>query len=152
MVRRSQTSNPRASVVLTSGADWRTRAAGERRSSGAESPMPRRQPGKIKALRQTLDVLGVAINAKRWHEARYALSRAQALANALPADLISKERERLARLRKRFAARGAAPARSTKKTKAAQKPKQKRKPTPVRELGDRHIDRAALGYGSAERT
>ncbi|MER5498546.1 hypothetical protein ABT096_15305 [Streptomyces sp. NPDC002561] len=84
MVRRSQSSNPRPTIVLTSGTNWGTRAAGQRRSSGAESPVPRRQPAKIKALRQTIGVARMAINSKRWHQARYALSRARVLANAFP--------------------------------------------------------------------
>ncbi|MFJ8080045.1 hypothetical protein ACIQ6Y_05365 [Streptomyces sp. NPDC096205] len=113
MVRRSQTSNPRSAVVLTSGADWGTRAAGQRRGSGAESPMPRRQAGQVKALQQTLDVIRMAINAKRRHQARYSLSRARALVNALPADQTVKEREQLSLLRKKFEARG---------TPAAKKP------------------------------
>lgn len=155
MVRVSQTSNPRSVVVLSSGADWRTRAAVQRRSSGAESPIPRRQPAKIKALRQTIGAARTAVNAKRWHQARYALSRAQALVNALPADLTARQREELALLRKRFAARNTPAAKATAKAKqpkpAAKKPKatgtvKKPRPAPVRELGQRYINRAALGY------
>ncbi|MFK0119505.1 hypothetical protein [Streptomyces sp. NPDC090994] len=154
MVRRSQSSNPRSVVVLTSGADWGTRAAGQRRSSGAESPIPRRQPAKIKALQQTIGIARTAINNKRWHQARYALSRARALANALPGNVAVQEREHLSALRKKYAARNTpatknakqakpAPARRTKvKKRTTQKPK----PAPVRELGDRFISRAALGY------
>ncbi|GAA0901093.1 hypothetical protein [Streptomyces thermoalcalitolerans] len=65
MVRRSYTSNPRSAVVLTAGAGWRIRAAKQRRSSGAEAPMPRRQAGKLKALRQTLDLIHVLIITER---------------------------------------------------------------------------------------
>lgn len=166
MVRRSQTSNPRSIVVLTSGADWGTRAAGQRRSSGAESPMPKRQPAKIKALQRTISVARVAINTKHWNEARYALSRARALTNALPANLTVQEREQLSALRKKDAARNTPAAKQVQqaKSKAAKRtggkkpaPKkstaksaaQKPKPAPVRDLGDRLINRAALGYGSA---
>ncbi|MEV6615052.1 hypothetical protein AB0N31_14560 [Streptomyces sp. NPDC051051] len=163
MVRRSQSSNPRSVVVLTSGTDWGTRAAGQRRSSGAESPIPKRRPGKIKALQQTIEVARLAIDKKRWNEARYALSRARALTSALPANVAVKEREQFSALRKKYAARNTpaaknarqakptpagraggkkpAPKKSTAKT-AVQKPK----PAPVRDLGDRFINRAALGY------
>ncbi|MEV4680455.1 hypothetical protein [Streptomyces kurssanovii] len=165
MVRRSQTSNPRSAVVLTSGADWGTRAARQRRSSGAESPIPRRQPAKIKALQQTIGVARMAINNKRWHQARYALSRARALVNALPANLAVQEREQLSQLRRKFAARNTPAARSgkkptpaaraagkkqasksTAKKSTAKAASQKPKPAPVRDLGDRYINRAALGY------
>ncbi|MEV5697591.1 hypothetical protein AB0L55_08880 [Streptomyces anthocyanicus] len=168
MVRRSQTSNPRSTVVLTSGTDWGTRAAGQRRSSGAESPIPRRQPAKIKALRQTIGVARAAINTRHWHQARYALSRALALVNALPADQTTEQREELALLRKKFAARNTPAARQAKSPKpatpppggkkkpAAKKPKatgtvQKPKPAPVRELGQRYINRASLGYGPTDK-
>ncbi|MET7378341.1 hypothetical protein ABZT08_05860 [Streptomyces sp. NPDC005526] len=117
MVRRSQSSNPRAIVVLTSGTDWGTRAAGQRRSSGAESPIPRRQPAKIKALQRTVEVVRVAISKKRWHEARYALSRAQALTNALPTNVAVQEREQLSALRKKYAARNTPAAKSAKQAK-----------------------------------
>jgi hypothetical protein len=165
VVRRSQSSNPRSVVVLTSGTDWGTRAAGQRRSSGAESPIPKRQPAKIKALQQTIGVARTAINNKRWHQARYALSRARALVNALPANLTVPEREQLSQLRKRFAARNTPAARSgkkpapagraavkkqasksTAKKSTAKAASQKPKPVPVRDLGDRYINRAALGY------
>ncbi|MFF7309231.1 hypothetical protein [Streptomyces sp. NPDC008137] len=167
MVRRSQTSNPRSVVVLTSGTDWGTRAAGQRRSSGAESPLPRRQPGKIKALQQTIEVARLAINKKRWNEARYALSRARALTTALPTTVAVQEREQLAALRKKYAARKTPAATQGKKPKrtpsahsggknsVAQKSTasgtaRKPKPTPVRDLGDRFINRAALGYEPTE--
>ncbi|GHI97180.1 hypothetical protein [Streptomyces olivaceus] len=155
MVRVNQTSNPRSIVVLSSGADWRTRAAGQRRVSGAEFSIPRRQPAKIKALRQTIGAARTAINAKRRHQARYALIRARALVNALPADLTARQREELSLLRKKFAARDTPAARATAKAQqskpAAKKPKatgavQKPKPAPVRELGQRYINRTALGY------
>ncbi|WP_326656402.1 hypothetical protein [Streptomyces sp. NBC_00385] len=170
MVRLNQSSNPRSIVVLSSGTDWGTRAAGQRRSSGAESSMPRRQPGKIKALQRTLEVLRLAIERKRWNEARYALSRARAITNALPAHMAPQERERLTTLRKKYAARNTPVAQSARQAKAvparraggkkpapktsakkrptskgaAQKPKSK--PMPVRELGDRLINRTSLGY------
>ncbi|MBL1101596.1 hypothetical protein [Streptomyces coffeae] len=48
--------------------------------------MPRRQAAKVKAVQQSLGVIRTAINAKRWAQARYALSRARALVGALPAD------------------------------------------------------------------
>ncbi|GAA3376762.1 hypothetical protein GCM10020367_49720 [Streptomyces sannanensis] len=167
MVRRSQSSNPRSVVVLTSGTDWGTRAAGQRRSSGAESPIPRRQPAKIKALQQTIGVVRVAINRKRWHEARYALSRARALTNALPTNMAVQEREQLSALRKKYAARNTPAAKNAKQTKptpagragvkkpvvkksTANSTAQKPKPAPVRDLGDRFINRAALGYAPAD--
>ncbi|MFH9038214.1 hypothetical protein ACH4FA_02410 [Streptomyces sp. NPDC017966] len=164
MVRRSQSSNPRSVVVLTSGTDWGTRAAGQRRSSGAESPMPKRQPAKIKALQQTIRVARLAINTKHWNEARYALSRARALTNALPTNVALQEREQLSALRKKYAARNTPAAKNAKQAKAApakptggKKPAPKKstaksaaqqpKSAPVRDLGDRFINRAALGYG-----
>ncbi|MZE44114.1 hypothetical protein GTY49_14365 [Streptomyces sp. SID5477] len=169
MVRRSHSSNPRSVVVLTSGTDWGTRAAGQRRSSGAESPMPKRQPAKIKALQQTIKVARAAISTKHWNEARYALSRARALTNALPANLTVQEREQLSALRKKYAARNTPAAKNAKQAKAtpakrpggkkaapkksaAKSAAQQSKPTPVRELGDRFISRASLGYGSKDGT
>ncbi|GAA2942229.1 MULTISPECIES: hypothetical protein [Streptomyces] len=168
MARLSQSSNPRSIVILTSGTDWGTRAAGQKRSSGAESPIPKRQPAKIKALQQTIAVAGSAIKRKRWHEARYALSRARALTNALPTNAAVQEREKLSALRKTYAARNTPAAKNAKQAKAtpagrggskrptpkkatAKKAAQKPKPTPVRELGDRFIDRAALGYAPADK-
>ncbi|MFC8286575.1 hypothetical protein [Streptomyces cyaneofuscatus] len=162
MVRRSQTSNPRTYVVLTAGADWRTRAVGQRRVSGAEFPMPRRPAARLKALQQCLGVIRTAINTKHWAQARHGLSRARALANALPADLTVKEREQLSLLRKRFEARGTTAAKkSAAKKKTAPKPaakkaapKKKTAPgkaasRPAPDLGDRLLNRAALGYGPA---
>ncbi len=168
MVRRSQSSNPRSVVVLTSGTDWGTRAAVQRRSSGAESPIPKRQPAKIKALQQTVGVIRLAIERKRWNEARYALSRARALTGALPTNVAVQEREQLSALRKKYAARNTpasksgkqpkatptgraggkkpAPKTSSKKKPTAKDAAQKSKPAPVRDLGDRFINRAALGY------
>lgn len=163
MVRRSQSSNPRSVVVLTSGTDWGTRAAGQRRSSGAESPIPRRQPGKIKALQQTIGVARLAINRKRWNEARYALSRARALTNALPTNVAVQEREQLSALRNKYAARNTPAAKNARQAKptpatraggkkpapkksTAKNAVQKPKPAPVRDLGDRFINRTALGY------
>ncbi len=169
MVRRSQSSNPRSVVVLTSGTDWGTRAAGQRRSSGAESEIPRRQPAKIKALHQALHLARAAINKKNWTAARYALSRARALTSALPADVAVREREQLSELRKKFAARNTPAAKKAQQAKvtpakhaggkkpAPKKPTAKKatqapKPAPVRDLGDRFLNRAALGYGPTGET
>jgi hypothetical protein len=169
VVRRSQTSNPRSVVVLTSGADWGTRAAGQRRSSGAESPIPKRQPAKIKALQQTIRVARLAINTKHWNEARYALSRARALTNALPINVAVQEREQLSALRKKYAARNTPAAKNAKQAKStpagraggkkpapkkstAKNAVQKPKPAPVLDLGDRFINRAALGFDPVDET
>ncbi|MGW8981720.1 hypothetical protein ACWGQ9_03575 [Streptomyces parvus] len=173
MVRRNQSSNPRTTVVLTSGSDWGTRAAVQSRSSGADLPLPRKQPAKLKALRQTIGVIRMALNAKRWHQARFGLSRAQALLNALPANLTTDERAQLTVLRKKFAARNTPAAADARKAKAAatakrlvgkkptpkppakksatRMPPQQATPAPVRELGDRLINRAALGYDAGSR-
>ncbi|WP_030212804.1 hypothetical protein [Streptomyces sp. NRRL WC-3626] len=163
MVRRSQSSNPRSVVVLTSGTDWGTRAAGQRRSSGAESEIPRRQPAKIKALRQALHLARTAIGKKNWHAARHGLSRARALTNALTPGVAVREREQLSELRKKYAARDTPAAKNARQAKtapakrasakkpapAAKKPTtQKPGPAPVRDLGDRFINREALGYGA----
>ncbi|MFI0935693.1 hypothetical protein ACH4RG_28780 [Streptomyces sp. NPDC021019] len=163
MVRLNQTSNPRASVVLSAGADWRTRAAGQRRVAGGELPMPRRPAARLKALRQCLGVIRTAINTKHWAQARYGLSRARALVDALPADLTAKERGQLSVLRKRFEARGTTAAKkAAAKKKTAPKPAAKKAvpknktapgkatPPPVPDLGDRLLNRAALGYGPAD--
>lgn len=120
MVRRSQSHNPRSVVVLSAGADWGTRAAGQRRSSGAESPIPRRKNAKVKALQQTIELARTAIDKKRWHQARYELSRARVLVHALPVREAAEQREQLALLRKEFAARNtpaANAARSARKAK-----------------------------------
>ncbi|MEW1866764.1 hypothetical protein AB0420_00955 [Streptomyces caelestis] len=169
MVRRSQSSNPRSVVVLTSGTDWGTRAAGQRRSSGAESEIPRRQPAKIKALQQAVRLANLAVDKKNWGTARYALSRARALTDALPANVAVREREKLSAVRKRYAARNTPAAKNAKQAKATpakrasgKKPAPKKstaksaaqqpKPAPVRDLGDRFLNRAALGYGSTDET
>ena len=153
---------------MTSGTDWGTRAAGQRRSSGAESPIPRRGPARIKALQQTIEVAHTAINHKRWHVASYALSRARALVNVLPAKVTVQEREKLSALRKRYEARNTPAAKKARQAKATppkraggKKPTPKKstanstapkpKPTPVRDLGDRLIDRAALGYAPVDK-
>ncbi|CAM5628664.1 hypothetical protein STENM327S_02365 [Streptomyces tendae] len=167
MVRRSRSSNPRSAVVLTSGTDWGTRAAGQRRAGGAEVPIPRRRPAKVKALHQALGLTRAAIDKKNWNAARYALARARAVANALPADVAVQERGQLSALRKKYAARDTPAARAARQEKgtpvkrtggrrSAPKPTAKRatarnavptpKPAPVRDLGDRLIDRASLGY------
>lgn len=120
--------------------------------------MPRRQAAKVKALQQSLGLIRTAINAKRWAQARYMLSRARALVNALPADQTVQEREQLSQLRKKFEARGTPAAKSAAKAKAAPEAravgkKSAAKPTPQKvtpkappDLGDRYINRAALGY------
>ncbi|WP_103531369.1 hypothetical protein [Streptomyces sp. SM11] len=162
MVRLNQTSNPRTSVVLSAGADWRTRAAGQRRVSGAEFPMPRRPAARLKALQQCLGVIRAAINTKRWAQARHGISRARALVSALPGELTAKEREQLSVLRKRFEARGTTTAeKSATKKKTTPKPAAKKvaprkktapgkaAPPPAPDLGDRRINRASLGYGPA---
>ena len=169
MVRVNQSSNPRSVVVLSSGTDWRTRAAGQKRSSGAESEIPRKQPAKIKALQQAIGLANAAMSKKHWSAARYALSRARVLVEALPANVAVAERERLSAARKRFAARNTPAAKKAKQAKApatkragGKKPAPKKstakstakqpKPAPVRDLGDRFINRAALGYGPTDET
>ncbi|MFI1531151.1 hypothetical protein [Streptomyces griseus] len=120
-------------------------------------------------MQQTVGVLRLSIERKRWNEARYALSRARALTNALPANVAVQEREKLSALRKKYAARNTPTAKIARqakakpagraggkkpapKTSAKKKPTlkgapQRPKPTPVRDLGDRLINRASLGYG-----
>jgi len=166
MVRRSQSSNPRSPVVLSGGADWRTRAAGQQRTTGAELTLPRKQSKRIKVLGNTIEALRVAINAERPAQARFLLSRAGALVRSIPASEISGERRQLPDLRKKFAATTAKTRPSTAKKPAPKpsapspKPKQpapktarkpaKRPPQPARvpDLGDRYINRAALGYST----
>ncbi|MGC0374095.1 hypothetical protein RKD28_001611 [Streptomyces sp. SAI-229] len=169
MVRVNQSSNPRSVVVQSSGTDWRTRAAGQKRSSGAESEIPRKQPAKIRALQQAISLANMAINKKNWSAARYAISRARVLADALPTNVAVPERERLAAAHKSFAARNTPAAKKVKQAKATaakraggkkpapKKPTAKKaaaqpKPAPVRDLGDRFINRAALGYGPTNET
>lgn len=183
MVRRSQTSNPRATVVLTSGANWHDRAASQR---SAAVPLPRKQAGKVRELQATIGVLRRTIKGKRWDEVRHHFRRASALTAAIPAGDIKDELEELSALRKKFAARNtpAAHRAATQKKKAAARarkaklvtsstakptPKQAAakparksapktaapskpatKPAPIRELGDRLINRAALGYAPAD--
>ncbi|MCN9242935.1 hypothetical protein NGF19_19390 [Streptomyces sp. RY43-2] len=120
-------------------------------------------------MQQTIEVARTAINAKRWHAARYALSRARALANALPADVAVQEREQLSALREKFAARNTTAAKNARQAKStpagrvggktpaprkstAKNTTQKPKPAPVRDLGDRFINRASLGYGPTDET
>lgn len=126
--------------------------------------MPRKQAAKLRALEQALHLIRRAINAKRWHKARYSLSHAQALINALPADQTTEQRKQLALLRKKFAARNTPLAKKTAKAKAAaaskkqQKSGKKQAPKPAPrkaapksvfpDLGNRYINRAALGYAS----
>ncbi|WP_405873949.1 hypothetical protein [Streptomyces sp. NBC_00005] len=132
--------------------------------------MPRKEKAKLKALQQTIELARTAIKAKRWHQARYMLSRARAIVNALPTEQTAQHREQLSELRKKFEARNttatknarsakgtrkpkstpaAAPAtgkKPTAKKSTAKSPTQQPKPTPARDLGDRYINRAALGY------
>ncbi|WP_437015190.1 hypothetical protein [Streptomyces sp. enrichment culture] len=115
-------------------------------------------------MQQTIGVVRTAIHSKRWHVARYALSRARALTNALPTNVAVQEREQLSVLRKKYAARNTPAAKNAKQAKAApakrasgkkpvpkkstaKKAVQKSKPAPVRDLGDRFINRVSLGYG-----
>ncbi|MDF6018282.1 hypothetical protein [Streptomyces sp. JH34] len=105
----------------------------------------------------------LAIDTKHWNEARYALSRAPALVNALPVDVALQEREQLSAIRQKYAARNTPAAKNARQAKAApakraggkkpapekstaKKAVPKPKPAPVRGLGDRFINRAALGY------
>ncbi|MCX4552511.1 MULTISPECIES: hypothetical protein [unclassified Streptomyces] len=57
---------------------------------------------EVKALQQTIEVIRTAITVKCRHRARYALSRARTLVDALPTDLTSEERKQLSRLRNTF--------------------------------------------------
>src|SRR5690606_35810188 len=91
------------------------------------------------------------------------------LADALPANVAVTERERPAAARKRFVARTTPAAKKAKQVKATatkrasgKKPTLKKstpkstakqpKATPVRDLGDRFINRAALGYAPTNQT
>ncbi|GGZ88337.1 hypothetical protein ACFOOM_18735 [Streptomyces echinoruber] len=123
MVRRSQTSNPRSVVVLTSGADWRGRVASQQRSGGGDFPLPRQQAAKVQALQRTIQALRIVINAKRRAEARYLFSRARALVEALPASQTAQERRQLSELRRKFTASGKALAQNNKKTRSKPVPK-----------------------------
>ncbi|MFF3589044.1 hypothetical protein ACFYYI_18055 [Streptomyces sp. NPDC002387] len=110
-----------------------------------------------------------AIKGKRWPQARYGLSRARAIVSALPFDQAVEERAQLAELRKWFDARNTpaaqkardakrqkpAPAKRASGRKAVTKPtakavSQKPKLAPVHDLGDRRLDRAALGYAPTD--
>ncbi|MFB6836683.1 hypothetical protein [Streptomyces sp. NPDC056361] len=127
--------------------------------------MPRKQAAKVKKLQQCLGVVRTAINAKRWAQARYGLSQARALVNALPADQALQERDQLSLLRKKFAARDTPAAKQAVQKKAAvrsaanksaqKKPAlkatpKKATPQPAPDLGRRFLNRASLGYGPAE--
>ncbi|MFF8710637.1 hypothetical protein ACF07T_04240 [Streptomyces sp. NPDC015184] len=110
----------------------------------------------------------MAINAKRWALARYELDRARVLVNALPADQTVQEREQLALLRKKFKARDTTAAKNAAQKKSVAKPTAKKatskkatskkdvskkaapRPEPASDLGDRFINRAALGYAPAD--
>ncbi|MER7484478.1 hypothetical protein ABTY20_00735 [Streptomyces sp. NPDC126497] len=119
-------------------------------------------------MQRTIKVVRLAINTKHWNEARYALSRARALANALPANMAPQEREQLSALRKKYAARNTPAAKNAKQAKTttakravgkkpapkkytAKSALQKPRSAPVRDLGDRFINRAALGYEPTDR-
>lgn len=128
--------------------------------------MPRKQTAKLKTLQHVIATARTEITNKRWHQARYSLSQARALVNALPADQTKQEREQLSLLRKKYAARGTVATKSAAKAKAkvaaraggrkaaaktARKKTQAKttqtpKTTPVPDLADRVINRAALGY------
>ncbi|WP_406385407.1 hypothetical protein [Streptomyces sp. NBC_01618] len=118
-------------------------------------------------MQQTIGLARMAINNKRWHAARYALSRTRALTEALPTNVAVQEREQLSALRKKYAARNTPAAKNAKQAKAtpaklvgtkkaapkkstAKNAAQKPKPAPVRDLGDRFINRAALGYAPTD--
>lgn len=162
MVRRSQSSNPRSVVVLTSGADWPGRAASQRRSSGSDFAMPEQQAAKIQDLHCAILVLRVAVNTKNRLEARYQFSRARALVKALPASATVQERRQLSLLRKKFATGSKALSQNAKKGKPKPKPQRKPAPKPksrssgkpeptrVPDLGDRLLNRTSLGYAPAD--
>jgi hypothetical protein len=120
-------------------------------------------------LQQAIGLANAAMSRKSWSAARYALSRAGVLVEALPANVAVAERERLSAARKRFAARNTPAAKKAKQAKATatkrvggKKPAPKKstakgttkqsKPAPMRDLGDRVINRAALGYGPTSKT
>lgn len=178
MVRRSQTSNLRSTVVLTSGTDWHGRAASQRRSSGGDVPLPKKQAGRIQALQRAIKVLRMASATKHRTEARYLFSRARALVETLPASQTVQERQQLSELRKKFGAGSKAAPKSSKKSKPnpvlksnvtpkpkpqpvpkpdlAPKPKskslRKAKRDPFNSFGNRYIDRVALGYALTDET
>nr|WP_239076274.1 hypothetical protein [Streptomyces sp. SID9913] len=164
---------------MTSGTDWHGRAASQRRSSGRDFPLPKKQEGKIQALQRAIKVLQMASATKHRTEARYLLSRARALIEALPASQTVQERKQLAELRRKFGAGGKAAPKSDKKpkpnpvlkSKVAPKPKpqpvpkpdlapkpdpksrrRRAKRKPVDRLSKRYIDRAALGYAPVDET
>ncbi|WRZ89972.1 hypothetical protein OHB54_13400 [Streptomyces sp. NBC_01007] len=141
--------------------------------------MPKKQAGKIQALQHAIKALQMASATKHRPEARYLFSRARALVEALPASQTTRERQQLAELRRKFAVGSskAAPKSGNKpnlkpvsKSYLAPKPKpkpvlepepepapkrkskfaRKKKRSPFPELGDRYIDRAALGYVPAD--
>ncbi|MFI9800085.1 hypothetical protein [Streptomyces sp. NPDC052302] len=120
-------------------------------------------------MQHAISLANMAINKRNWSAARYALSRARVLAEALPVNVAVAERERLSAARKRFAARNTPAAKKAKQAKATatkraggKKPVPKKstaksiakqpKPAPVRDLGDRIINRATLGYGPTNET
>ncbi|MGW0085300.1 hypothetical protein [Streptomyces sp. NPDC003393] len=139
--------------------------------------MPKKQEGKIQALQRTIKGLQMASATKHRTEARYLLSRARALVEALPASRTVQERKQLAELRRKFGTGGKATPKSEKepkpnpilKSKVAPKPKpqpvpkpdlapkpepksrrRRAKRKPVDRFSKRYIDRAALGYAPAD--
>ncbi|MFC7881283.1 hypothetical protein ACFUVV_05270 [Streptomyces sp. NPDC057376] len=147
-------------VVLTGGTDWPGRAAREQRSTGVDFQLPQGDAAKIKALRRTINVLRKAVKAKHDTAARYLFRKARALVNALPAHKTKQECEQLAALRQKFRAQGKPPATSVKKPKPAARsrtktstarPTRRGKPAPAKDLGDRFINRASLGYGPSDK-
>ncbi|MFE2456717.1 hypothetical protein [Streptomyces sp. NPDC059402] len=120
-------------------------------------------------MQQAVRLANLALDKKNWNAARYALSRARALDKALPANVAVREREKLSAARRRYAARNTPAAKNAKQAKATpakraggKKPTPKKstaksaaqqpKPAPARDLGDRFINRAALGYGPTNET
>ncbi|WP_259453847.1 hypothetical protein [Streptomyces ginkgonis] len=126
--------------------------------------MPKKQKAKLKLLGEVIEALRTAINARRRSHIRYRLSQADALIRALPAELVTEQSKQLSLLRKRVkeskktvpqgakTGKSKTSSRSTGKkppAKSAQRPKPQA--TPVRELGDRFINRAALGYAPTDK-
>ncbi|WP_241847154.1 hypothetical protein [Streptomyces sp. CB02414] len=105
-------------------------------------------------------MLRKAVKAKHDTAARYLFRKARALVNALPAHKTKQEREQLAALRQKSRAQGKPPVTSVKKPKPAARSRTKTpaakstrqaKPAPARDLGDRFINRASLGYGPPDK-
>lgn len=122
----------------------------------------------MKALRRTIQALRAAIKTKRTAQVPYMFSRARALIRALPAIQTKEQQEQLSLLRTKYRAGSKAAVVTTKKpkpkpksragsggkkpaAKSVPKPKPAAQATPVRELGDRFINRAVLGYSPADK-